>query len=82
VGNVPALGNWSPAAGVALTWISGTGTQGNWRVTNVALPASSSIQYKYIKKDGSGNVVWESGANRVLGTVGAGGSQTVNDTWK
>lgn len=82
VGNVPALGNWSPAAGVALTWISGSGTQGNWRVSNVALPASSSIQYKYIKKDGSGNVVWESGANRVLNTVGAGGSQAVNDTWK
>lgn len=82
VGNVPALGNWSPAAGVALTWISGSGTQGNWRVTNVPLPASSSIQYKYVKKDGSGNVVWESGANRVLNTVGAGGSQTVNDTWK
>jgi alpha-amylase len=67
---------------VALQWISGSGTRGNWRVTNVQLPANTSIQYKYIKKDGAGNVIWESGSNRVLNTVGAGGSQSVSDTWK
>ena len=81
VGDVPALASWSPANAVPLTWISGSGTRGNWRAT-VNLPASQTIQYKYIKKDGAGNVIWESGANRTL-TTGAGGSaQSTNDSWK
>lgn len=81
VGSVPALASWSPASAVPLTWISGSGTLGNWRAT-VALPASQTIEYKYVKKDGGGNVIWESGANRAL-TTGAGGtSQSTNDTWK
>lgn len=33
VGNVSALGNWSTTAGVALQWISGSGTRGNWHAT-------------------------------------------------
>jgi alpha-amylase len=81
VGDVPALASWSPANAVPLTWISGSGTLGNWRAT-VNLPASQAIQYKYIKKDGAGNVTWESGANRTLTTGGGGSAQSTNDTWK
>jgi alpha-amylase len=81
VGSVPALASWSPASAVPMTWISGSGTRGNWRTT-VNLPASTAVEYKYIKKDGSGNVIWESGANRTL-TTGAGGSaQSTSDSWK
>ena len=46
----------------------------------VTLPANTAVEYKFIKKDGSGNVTWESGANRTLNTGTA--SQTVNATWK
>jgi len=76
VGSIPALGNWTPSSGVALssagypTW---TGT--------LTLPAGTSFEYKYIKRDGSGNVTWESGGNRTA-TVGANGSLTLNDTWR
>ncbi|WP_169165577.1 carbohydrate-binding module family 20 domain-containing protein [Cellulomonas taurus] len=76
VGSIPALGNWTPTSGVALssagypTW---TGT--------LTLPAGTSFEYKYIKRDGSGNVTWESGGNRTA-TVGANGSLTLNDTWR
>ena len=81
LGNIAELGNWNTATPVALTWLSGSGTRGNWRAT-VNLPASRTIEYKYIKKDGAGAVIWESGANRVL-TTGAGGtSQTTTDAWK
>ncbi|HEY0480438.1 MAG TPA: carbohydrate-binding module family 20 domain-containing protein [Kofleriaceae bacterium] len=80
-GSITELATWNPGSAVPLTWISGTGTRGNWRTT-VTLPAATRIEYKYIKKDGSNNVVWESGANRVL-TTGAGGTaQTLNDAWK
>ena len=81
VGNLPELANWTPATAVPLTWISGSGTRGNWRAT-VNLPASRAVEYKYIKKDGAGAVIWESGANRTL-TTGAGGTtQSTNDSWK
>lgn len=81
VGNTAALGNWSPAAAAPLSWVSGSGQTGNWRTT-LQLPANTALQYKYIKKDGSGNVVWEGGGNRTLTTPAPGGSATVNDTWK
>lgn len=80
-GSIPELSSWNTATAVPLTWISGNGTRGNWR-GSATLPASTRVEYKYIKKDGSNNVIWESGANRVL-TTGAGGTTlTVNDTWK
>jgi alpha-amylase len=80
-GSIPELSNWNTASAVPLTWISGSGTRGNWRAT-VTLPAATRVEYKYIKKDGSNNVTWESGANRVLMTGAGGTSQTVNDSWK
>jgi len=81
VGSIAALATWSPADARPLTWLSGTGTRGNWRAT-LTLPANTAVEYKYIKKDGAGAVTWESGANRTL-TTGAGGTaMTVNDSWK
>ena len=81
IGDVAALGGWATGSAKPLTWVSGAGTRGNWSGT-VSLPANTSAQYKYIKKDSGGNVVWESGANRVV-TTGAGGtSKPTSDAWK
>jgi alpha-amylase len=80
-GSINELSNWSTGNPVPLAWISGQGTRGNWRAT-VTLPASTHVEYKYIKKDGSNNVIWESGANRVLQTGAGGTSQTTSDAWK
>lgn len=76
VGNIAALGAWSPASALLLS----SANYPTWSVT-VSLPGSTAIEYKYIKKDGSGNVVWESGANRTATTPASGGA-TLNDTWK
>jgi alpha-amylase len=81
VGNRSELGAWNAAAVKPLTWISGTGSTGHWRAT-LALPANVTVEYKYIRKAGNGDVVWESGANRVLNTAGVGAGQSTNDTWK
>jgi alpha-amylase len=80
-GSINELSNWSTSNPVPLAWISGQGTRGNWRAT-LALPASTHVEYKYIKKDGNNNVIWESGANRVLQTGAGGTSQTTSDAWK
>ncbi|GAA4919231.1 alpha-amylase [Nonomuraea thailandensis] len=75
VGSTGALKNWNPAEAVPLSPAS----YPVWRAT-VTLPANTSFEYKFIKKDGSGNVTWESGANRAY-TTGSSAA-TIDATWK
>jgi alpha-amylase len=77
VGNTAALGNWNPAAAVALS----SATYPVWRAT-VSLPASTSVQYKYIKKNGD-QVIWESDPNRTRTTPSASPcTATWTDSWR
>ncbi|ATB27055.1 carbohydrate binding domain-containing protein [Melittangium boletus] len=76
VGNHAALGNWNTDSALLLS----SASYPKWSVT-LSLPGSTALEYKYIKKDGAGNVTWESGANRAT-TTPASGSATLNDTWK
>jgi alpha-amylase len=62
VGNTAALGNWNPANAVPLS----SAAYPIWR-GSVGLPPTTSVQYKYIKKDGA-QVVWESDPNRARTT--------------
>jgi len=75
VGSIPALGSWNTANAVALS-------SQNYPFWTAALtaPTNTYFEYKYIKIDGSGNVIWESGNNRFY-TTGSSGSITFNDTW-
>jgi glucoamylase len=74
-GDRPELGGWNTANAVPLS----SATYPIWRGT-VNLPANTSVQYKYIKKNG-GTVIWETGANRTFSTTTAC-SVTLNDTWR
>ena len=78
VGDLPQLGAWNPDAAILL---SGA-TAPVWRA-NVSLPASTAVQFKYIKKpaDGGGAVQWETGANLTF-TTPASGTVTRNDTFR
>lgn len=75
VGNIAELGNWNAANAIALS-------PSNYPLWShpIDLPASTAVEYKYIKIDGS-NVVWESGSNRII-TTPASGTLQLNDTWK
>ncbi|MGW8887400.1 carbohydrate-binding module family 20 domain-containing protein [Streptomyces sp. NPDC055749] len=76
-GNQSALGNWNPAAALKLD----PATYPVWKL-DVSLPAGTSFEYKYVRKDASGNVTWESGANRTA-TVPASGKVTLTaDVWR
>ncbi|MFJ6460793.1 carbohydrate-binding module family 20 domain-containing protein [Streptomyces sp. NPDC091387] len=76
-GNQSALGNWNPAAALKLD----PATYPVWKL-EVSLPAGTSFEYKYVRKDASGNVTWESGANRTA-TVPASGKVVLNaDVWR
>ncbi|WP_158846289.1 carbohydrate-binding module family 20 domain-containing protein [Saccharothrix deserti] len=72
VGDHPSLGAWNPAAAVALS----SATYPTWR-GSASLPAGTSFQYKYIRKESDGAVTWESGANRT-----ATSPVTLSDTWR
>ncbi|HEU4327997.1 MAG TPA: carbohydrate-binding module family 20 domain-containing protein [Roseiflexaceae bacterium] len=74
VGNLAQLGGWNTAQAVPLT-----ASGGGWG-TAVGLPGNTGVQYKYLKKDSAGNVVWESNPNRVFTTPGSGSVQRT-DTW-
>lgn len=73
VGNTPELGNWDYHKGVQLmpsAYPSWTGS--------VQLPAGANVQFKFVKGDDRGNVVWEPGANR---TLQANGDVSVRAAW-
>ncbi|MGW0363199.1 carbohydrate-binding module family 20 domain-containing protein [Streptomyces sp. NPDC002990] len=75
-GDQSALGNWNTGAALKLD----PAAYPVWKL-DVTLPAGTSFAYKYLRKDASGNVTWESGANRTA-TVPASGAVALNDTWR
>ncbi|WP_423836057.1 carbohydrate-binding module family 20 domain-containing protein [Streptomyces cathayae] len=50
-----------------------------WKL-DVELPEGASFEYKDLRKDKSGNVAWESGANRTATATSA--KTSLNDTWR
>ncbi|GAW05591.1 glycoside hydrolase family 15 protein [Lentinula edodes] len=75
-GAVDALEDWSTDNAILLS----SANYPTWSVT-VNLPGSTEVQYKYIKKDGSGTVTWESDPNMEI-TTPANGTYATNDTWR
>lgn len=58
VGSVSQLDSWVPAQGKRLSYVSGTET-GLWQVT-VSLPASTSVEFKFVILNADGTVAsWE-----------------------
>lgn len=76
VGSIAALGGWDTAKAVKL---SSSGYP-IWSGA-VSVPINTSFEYTYVKKDGSGNVTWDSGTNRSYTTASSSGC-TADDTWR
>lgn len=74
-GSVNALENWSPDNALLLS----AANYPTWSIT-VNLPASTAIQYKYIRKN-NGDVTWESDPNMSFMTP-ASGTYSTDDTWR
>lgn len=62
VGNVPELGNWNVDD---CTEALMNPNYPEWYLP-VSVPAGKKIEFKFIKKDSTGKVVWESGNNHVI----------------
>lgn len=80
VGNVYELGNWDTdqAVGPFFNNTASIGSYPTW-FYDINVPAGTTIEYKYIKKDASGNVIWESGSNHTLTTPAEGTTSTESD---
>ncbi|MEU0405540.1 carbohydrate binding domain-containing protein [Streptomyces sp. NPDC006197] len=76
VGDIPALGAWSPAAALKLD----PAGYPVWKL-GLELPAGTAFAYKYVRKDAAGNVTWKSGADRTA-TVPTEGTVSLTDTWR
>ncbi|WP_420031951.1 carbohydrate-binding module family 20 domain-containing protein [Streptomyces sp. cg28] len=75
-GNKDQLGNWNTGNALKLD----PAAYPVWKL-DVALPAGTSFEYKYLRKDASGTVTWESGANRTA-TISSSGAVALSDTWR
>ncbi len=76
-GNIAELGNWAPASAAGPALCPNYPT---WTLT-AALPAGQAIEFKAIKKDGAGKVIWESGGNHRY-TVPASDTGSVSIDWQ
>ncbi|RAG83889.1 alpha-amylase [Streptacidiphilus pinicola] len=76
VGSIGALGFWDPTKAFPLS-------SANYPVwaTTLSIAPNTYFEYKYIVIDSSGNITWESGANRSH-TTGSSGAVTLDDSWK
>ncbi|KAF8214951.1 glucoamylase [Mycena galopus ATCC 62051] len=75
-GSVPSLQNWSPDTALILN----PANYPIWSIT-VDVPASSDIQYKYIRKFNGVLTSWESDPNNEFESP-SGGSFITNDVWR
>jgi hypothetical protein len=67
VGSTPELGSWDAAQAIKLAPVS----YPSWSGTVPNLPASTHIEWKCIKKQGT-SVVWQPGANNAVNTPASG----------
>lgn len=75
VGNISQLGNWDPVHAVQMT----PSSYPTWTVT-IPLLQGQNIQFKFIKKDSAGNVIWEDISNRTY-TVPTAASGAYTASW-
>ena len=81
-GSIPQLGSWNVADAVPLSAGGYTSAYPLWTAT-VSLPAGITFQYKYLKKEASGSVIWESDPNRRFTVPSSCATTTTeNDSWR
>ncbi|KAF9039953.1 glycoside hydrolase family 13 protein [Panaeolus papilionaceus] len=76
VGSVPSIGSWNTLSAIPLS----AATYPVWSTT-VSMPVNITFQYKFIRKETDGSVVWEADPNRQA-TVASSGSQTLASSWR
>ncbi|KAA1471760.1 glycoside hydrolase [Dentipellis sp. KUC8613] len=76
VGSIAELGSWDPDSAIPLS----PARYPLWQAT-VNVPANTNFEYKFIRKETSGSVVWESDPNRSATTPGQA-TLSISTSWR
>ncbi|XP_057498879.1 uncharacterized protein LOC130783326 [Actinidia eriantha] len=76
VGDDPIFGSWDPLSAIAMDWSDGH----TWTV-KMDIPIGKSIQYKFILKGKTGNILWQPGPDRILQTWETNNTISVSADW-
>jgi glycosidase len=80
VGNVFELGSWDTNKAKGAMFNQVIFQYPSWYY-DVNVPAGTRLEYKFIKKDAQGNVIWEGGSNHVFNTP-TDGPATIEVNWQ
>ncbi|WP_460791353.1 alpha-amylase family glycosyl hydrolase [Microbacterium lacusdiani] len=78
VGNVRELGGWDPAKPFEAML---NPAYPEWFLP-ISVPAGHTLEFKFIKRDATGKVTWESGTNRTFTAPSSGTADTPMYTWR
>ena len=83
IGSISQLGSWSTSSAISLSASSYTSSNPLW-TTTISLPVGTTFEYKFIKKESDGSIVWESDPNRsyTVPTGCSGTTATASATWR
>ncbi|KAK4253234.1 hypothetical protein QN277_010564 [Acacia crassicarpa] len=77
VGDHPMIGAWDPSNALPMTW-----SEGHQWFVETDVPAEKSIQYKFILKSVSGDIIWQPGPDRIVRTWETDNRITVCEDWE
>ncbi|KAK7256891.1 hypothetical protein RIF29_30448 [Crotalaria pallida] len=77
VGDDPMFGSWNPSNALPMTW-----SDGHVWTYQLNIPAGKSIQFKFILKGKTGELIWQPGPDRILHTWEAMDRVTVCEDWE
>ncbi|KAF7119597.1 hypothetical protein RHSIM_Rhsim13G0070300 [Rhododendron simsii] len=76
VGDDPMLGSWNPSNAIPLNW-----SDGHLWTVELDLPVGRSIQFKYVLKRGTGEILWQPGPDRIFRAWETKSMVTITEDW-
>ncbi|GKU93348.1 hypothetical protein SLEP1_g6949 [Rubroshorea leprosula] len=76
VGNEPILGSWNPRSAIPLNWSDGD----IWTV-ELEIPPQRSIQFKFLLKQSTGDIMWQPGPDRIFRTWESKNTLVITEDW-
>ncbi|PQM37900.1 uncharacterized protein Pyn_35706 [Prunus yedoensis var. nudiflora] len=76
VGDDPMFGLWDPSSAIPMNW-----SDGNVWTVELDIPVGKSVQFKFILKEITGNILWQPGPDRIFQTWETKNTITVCEDW-
>ncbi|KAK8273336.1 hypothetical protein V6Z11_D11G401900 [Gossypium hirsutum] len=77
VGDHPMLGSWDPESCIPLTW-----SEGHVWAVELDIPVGISVQFKFILKTTTGDILWQPGPDRIFKSLETENMIVVSEDWE